>query len=171
MGIVAILVAFASVYDNGTNSAQQTALVNERGRSNAGQCQTAPQPVQGIYEDFSDRPIAPLTIRTSYGSNYFIKLVDADTGALIQSAFIYGGLTFETKVPVGDIVLKYATGRYWCGGRALFGPETSFYKADRVLRFSQRQTLDGVVTAGHIVELISRRNGNLSTTGIDRRSF
>jgi hypothetical protein len=130
-------------------------------------CKSHAQPPQGIYQDFSDRPVAPLSIRTAYGTNFFIKLEDAATGDLIQSLFVYGGSTFETRMPLGDVILKYATGEYWCGKNALFGPETQFYKTDKV--FSFNRTYDGV--EGYTVELISQHNGNLTKTIIDRSSF
>jgi hypothetical protein len=134
-------------------------------------CRSYPQPVEGVYQQLINNPVAPLTIRTAQGSNYFTKLEDAATGDLIQTAFVYGGSTFTTKVPLGYIILKYATGEHWCGEDELFGPDTSRYRADKVFHFDRRETEDGYVISGHTVELILQPNGNLGKVKLDRSAF
>jgi hypothetical protein len=85
-------------------------------------CASRPQPNQGIYARYDQSPnVAPLTLRTESGSNYFVKIEDAISGRPIRSFYVYGGSTLQAQVPAGSFVLKYATGGDWCGDRELFG--------------------------------------------------
>jgi hypothetical protein len=121
--------------------------------------------------EFSSDNAAPLEIRTATGASYYVKLADATTGDPIQTFFIRGGQTLVAKVPLGKFVLKYATGRAWCGESRLFGPETQFHKADVVLEFERLDTDGGYTLTGHTIELISKINGNLKTSGINAAAF
>lgn len=127
-------------------------------------CTGYPQPLIGLYAayDPSER-VAPLTIKTSPGGYYYVKLEDSVTASPVMTFYLRGGETFQQDVPEGSFVLKYATGDTWCGERALFGPTTSTNKADRVFEFSE--------TRGYTVELIARKAGNLRTRAIDRSQF
>ncbi len=73
----------------------------------------------------------------------------------------------EFDVPLGSYELKYATGKTWYGLDYLFGPNTSYYKADDVFRFSK--TGDGV--SGWTVELFQQVGGNLETKKISEDDF
>ncbi|WP_373089743.1 hypothetical protein [Sneathiella sp.] len=107
--------------------------------------------------------IAPFSLRTSSGSNYFIKLVDARTGADAVAFMVKGGQYFEVDVPVGDYKMRYATGTIWYGEDLLFGSEsTNYYQADAVMDFY----IEGNQVSGHEVELILQANGNLRTDKI-----
>jgi len=66
----------------------------------------------------------------------------------------------ETKVPLGQFILKYATGDAWCGENDLFGNQTQFNKANADLRFARQEFHDGYTMIGHTVELILQINGN-----------
>lgn len=111
---------------------------------------------------------APFEVRTPYqGPHYFIKLEDANTGQVVLTGFIQSSQTLKTKVPIGRYKLKYATGSTWFGEQELFGPETSYNIADKVMDF--RETYNGY--EGHTVELILQRNGNLQTRNIPPSSF
>lgn len=127
-------------------------------------CADYPQPRSGLYAvyDPSER-VGLLTLKTSPGGHYYVKLEDSVTARPVMTFYLRGGETFEQDVPEGSYVLKYATGDIWCGERALFGPATSTNQADRIFKFSE--------TRGYTVELISRKGGNLRTRAIDRSQF
>lgn len=127
-------------------------------------CAGYPQPSSGLYAIYDrSAKVSPLTIRTSSGSHYFIKLEDATTARPIMTFYLRGGDTFQHDVPEGSFVMKYATGEVWCGERDLFGSATSTNKADRIFEFTERR--------GYTVELISRRDGSLKTQSIGRGQF
>ena len=106
--------------------------------------------------------VAPLTIKTSSseGSHYFVKIAKMGSGLEIGSYFIRSGETLNIQVPVGIYELRYATGREWYGTYYLFGPNTTYSKAESFFTFS----FDGNKYSGYTVELITQRNGNLRTS-------
>lgn len=127
-------------------------------------CANRPQPHQGTYARYTKHPdVAPLTLKTEAGSNYFVKIDDAASGRPILSLYVYGGSSFHTQVPRGAYILKYATGSYWCGDRELFGASTETSKADRIFQFDDDHE--------YTIELIARKNGNLPTKRISREAF
>ncbi len=136
-------------------------------------CKAVSRPRTGIYRnyDLSSNLAAPFEIHTAVGANYFIKLEDAVTREPIQTFFIRGGQTMQSNVPLGQFVLKYATGNSWCGENDMFGTETEFHKADAVLRFSRQNSDDGYTMIGNTIELILQVNGNLKTSRISREAF
>jgi hypothetical protein len=71
--------------------------------------------------------------------------------------FIHSGQTVQAKAPLGNFRLKYAMGTTWYGEQYLFGPDTNYHKAERILGFSQ--TAAGY--SGHIIQLIRQTSGNL----------
>ncbi len=136
-------------------------------------CSSRPQPRQGIYAIYGDQSARPaaLTVRTAPGSGYFVKLEDAVTATPVMSFFINGGSTLDETVPLGRFILKFATGKYWCGHHDLFGPDTITNKADDIFVFERRYTSDGYNVNHWIVELIRQRHGNLRTRRIAREEF
>jgi hypothetical protein len=108
--------------------------------------------------------VAPLNIKTSRagGYHYFIKIVNTGTNQELGSYFIRSGSVLDIQVPLGTYEIKYATGKQWYGTADLFGPETSYSKADSLFTFS----FDGYQYSGYTVELIMQQNGNLRTYGI-----
>ncbi len=136
-------------------------------------CVAVSRPRTGIYRnyDLSSNLAAPFEIRTAAGANYFIKLEDAVTREPIQTFFVRGGQTMQSNVPLGQFVLKYATGNSWCGENDKFGTETEFHKADVVLRFARQNSDDGYTMIGNTIELILQVNGNLKTSRISREAF
>ena len=139
----------------------------------ASNCVTVSRPRTGIYRnyDLSSNLVAPFEIRTAVGANYFVKLEDSVTREPILTFFIRGGQTMQSDVPFGQFVLKYATGRSWCGEFDMFGPETEFHKADVALRFARQDSDDGYAITGNTIELILQVNGNLKTSKICREAF
>lgn len=127
-------------------------------------CANQPQPNHGVYARYDYSPnVAPLTIKTERGSNYFVKIEDSNSGRLVRSFYIIGGLILESKIPAGSFVLKYATGNSWCGDKELFGASTETSKADQIFQFE--------IDQGYTIELIKRQKGNLPTRKISRESF
>lgn len=127
------------------------------------------QPVQPLpqtgYNTASFRDgVAPLNIKTSSvgGYNYFVKIVHSVTGQELGSFFIRSGDTLDVRVPVGTYEIRYATGQQWYGTTYLFGPKTTYSKADTLFAFG----FDGYQYSGYTVELIMQQNGNLGTSGI-----
>jgi len=136
-------------------------------------CVAVSRPRTGIYRnyDLSSNLAAPFEIRTAVGANYFIKLEDSVTRQPVQTFFIRGGQTMQSNVPLGQFVLKYATGNSWCGENDMFGTGTEFHKADAVLRFARQNSDDGYTMIGNTIELILQVNGNLKTSRISREAF
>ena len=84
-----------------------------------------------------------------------------------MAIYVRGGQALEIDVPLGSYRFLYAVGSTWRGERALFGPETSYNEAGDVFNFN----IQGNTINGHTVELVSQKNGNLSTRAIDASSF
>jgi hypothetical protein len=127
-------------------------------------CASRPQPSPGVYVRYDTSPdVAPLTIKTEGGSNYFVKIYEAVSGRPILSFYVYGGSTLQVRVPAGSFVLKYARGADWCGDQRLFGAATEISQADRIFEFNDSHE--------YTIELIARRNGNLPTQKISREYF
>ena len=127
-------------------------------------CADVSQPWTGLYASYNPlERVSPLTIKTSPGGSYFVKLEDSVTARPVMTLFLRGGETLKQEVPEGSFVLKYATGDTWCGEQGLFGPTTSTFKASEVFEFSE--------ATGYTVELIARKGGNLRTRTIERGRF
>lgn len=124
---------------------------------------------QGVQQVFvAGQRVAPLEIDTPSGSeNYYVKLVDASTGAPVMTAYIYGSQTFETTVPTGTYRVRYATGETWYGPDHLFGPQTSYSEATKDFAF----TTDASGVNGYTIQLIRQLDGNLHVTSISASNF
>ncbi|MBL9077920.1 MAG: DnaJ domain-containing protein [Planctomycetes bacterium] len=126
-----------------------------------------PLPPNGEVRTSSRRErIAPLTVRTDAGDFYLVKLVDSTRGTQL-TVFIRGGAPLEVDVPLGTYELRYASGATWFGYEFLFGPETSYAKADKSFTFSR----SGDSVSGYEVTLYKVRDGNLHTTEIAADKF
>ncbi len=121
----------------------------------------------GIISKNFSTGVAPLEIKTSYGRNYFVKVINVYTHEPALTAYIVGGQKFEVEIPLGTYEIRYAAGDIWYGPQYNFGPETSYSKADELFNF----TADAYGYTGYTVELIMQVNGNLRTIGIDQSSF
>lgn len=131
-------------------------------------CVIQKPPPQGEFEssDFSPR-VAPFKINTGAGFNYLVKLESAQNAFTSISFFVYGGVPFETDVPLGTYVLKYAAGKTWCGRKDLFGKNTFAKKGSTLLVFDQEA--DGY--GGREVTLIAEVGGNFHTEYIKLSEF
>lgn len=120
-----------------------------------------------VHYYITSQPMAPFSIDTAEGANYFIKLVDGESGAVAVTIFVRGGELVETKIPLGNYKFRYASGYDWYGEEYLFGAGTICAKADKDFHFYQYD--QGVM--GHKVSLIKHVDGNLHTRQIDPGRF
>lgn len=155
------------------------------GRAPAPTAATAPSPARQVAPDFPPQAFpesgrintylpgmagklnAPFEIKTFAGSNYLLKMEDWGTGEDMFTVFVRGGETIEVKVPVGKYRVKYASGQTWYGHSELFGPGTSYSKANSPFEF--RKTPDGY--SGYTITLYKVRHGNLRTSDIRASDF
>ncbi len=108
---------------------------------------------------------APFQIRTSPGADYFVKLVDYQTGADAVGIFVKGGQTLEVEIPPGTYRMRYASGQTWRGTSHLFGPgqHTSYSQSSSRFEFTRYD--------GYTVELIRQTGGNMPTSSISPSQF
>ena len=119
-------------------------------------------PVNGDKVSFHNKEeVAPLQIKTPVSSveHYFIKVVDVLEENTVKTIFIRSGNTIDTKMPLGSYTIKYATGKTWYGTEHLFGPKTTYSKANKTFTF----TREGNRYSGYTIELILQPHGNLRT--------
>jgi hypothetical protein len=111
--------------------------------------------------------VAPLEIKTSDGSNYLVKLDEINSGRNILDIFVQGGEKVEISVPLGSYEIKYAAGVTWYGYPHLFGPETSYNKANTIFTFKS----DRHGVTGYTITLYQVSGGNLTTSQISSEQF
>ncbi len=110
---------------------------------------------------------APFEIKSSYGTNYLVKLSDAFTDRPVLTVFVQGGNTVEINVPLGTYKVKYAAGSRWYGYTHLFGPQTAYSKARDFFTFERQ----GDQVNGFSITLYKVQNGNLHTEHINPEDF
>lgn len=129
-----------------------------------------PRPRPGLLFNWTGRtPQAPLKIVTPSGSDYYVKLVDANTGADAVAIFVRGGQSIQVDVPLGTYRMRYASGQTWRGTRHLFGPGTltNYGEAESVFDFH----ISAGYIKGYTVELVPQVGGNLRTRPIKPGQF
>ena len=125
-------------------------------------------PLNGIYSlETRNECIARFIVNASQYDNYYIKLEDTATKRIALTLFVRAGSTTEVKVPVGNYIVKYASGTKWYGTDHLFGPNTSYNKADTIFDFF----IEGNQIVGNSVTLYKVQNGNLETKIIPKEEF
>ena len=126
------------------------------------------QPASGTVRRLAPgEAIAPFKIQTRGTGNYLVKLEDAHGGTDVMDIFVRGGDTVEVEVPLGDYVVKYASGLTWYGYDYLFGPDTSYSKAEETFNF----TGDAYGVSGYTITLYQVANGNLRTRSLSPAEF
>jgi hypothetical protein len=115
----------------------------------------------------TDERVAPFEIKAAQGSHYLLKLVDAYTHAPVLDVFVRSGTTVEVEVPLGTYEVRYASGETWYGYEYLFGPETSYSKADKTFTFE----IIGNQIRGFTITLYKVARGNLRTSRIKPTDF
>ena len=113
--------------------------------------------------------LAPFGIQTSAGSDYYIKLVDAETNREAMAIYVVGGKYLEVSVPLGSYKMRYAYGKTWRGEQHLFGPGDLTRMEEALKNLSFRTS--GYRIKGHTVELIPQIEGNFPTRNIARNKF
>ena len=108
-------------------------------------------------------------IKTSVGSDYYIKLVEVKTNRDAVAIYVVGGKDLEVLVPPGSYKMKYAYGKIWRGEQHLFGQGRLTRVEEAVKRLDFLGSWSGF--NGHIVELIPQIGGNFPTRDIRRDSF
>jgi hypothetical protein len=79
---------------------------------------------------------APFRVLTRGGdTHYFVKLEESGTGRSVLTVFVRAGHQVDMRVPFGTYVVKYSSGQKWYGYKHLFGPDTSYNKADSTFTF------------------------------------
>lgn len=111
--------------------------------------------------------VAPFEIKSSYGSDYVVKLADYLSGQTVMTVFVRGGETVNVHVPLGNFAVKYATGSKWYGYKYLFGPETGYSVANDPFTFR----VYGDQVEGFTITLYKVPNGNLRTQKIKPEEF
>lgn len=125
-------------------------------------------PLNGAIQTHTKRErVAPLEIQTSDGSNYLVKLVSVDLQQPVMTIFVRGGNSVSTQVPLGTYEIKYASGKKWYGYKHIFGPDTSYNKADEIFNFFSTRT----TVKGYTITLYPVPGGNLRTIGINPSQF
>ena len=114
--------------------------------------------------------VAPLSIKTTVGKNYYIVLKPADSVAEHSggvSFLVEGGKNIEKDVPLGKYEIFYACGDTWYGAEHLFGSETMRYRCEDVFDFTEDE--NGVY--GWTLTLYAVSNGNLDTESVSDVDF
>jgi hypothetical protein len=112
--------------------------------------------------------IAPLEIRTrDDGYNYYVKISTWNSNLPILTLFIRTGEKVKTKLPLGSYVVKYASGKKWHGQKHMFGPDTSYSKAQK--KFTFNKSVGRI--SGYTIELFTQLNGNLPTSTIQKSDW
>ena len=127
-----------------------------------------PLPTSGHVRSFTTQPrIAPFQIKAAQGSHFLLKLVNSRNNSPVLTVFVQGGTTVNIKAPLGTYEVRYAGGDTWYGDDHLFGPDTSYSKADKTFAFRQI----GNEVQGFTITLYKVLHGNLSTSQIDPAQF
>ena len=111
--------------------------------------------------------LAPLSVFTSYGEDYYLCLTDPNSNEIEMSFYVRGGTDASVDVPLGTYEIFYATGTTWYGKDHLFGPETRYYKCDEDFTFSKTNT----GYTGWDLTLYAVSNGNMDTDPVSADAF
>lgn len=135
----------------------------------------APQPeapkltIQPLPKTGAGKTLAPtgkdnwIQIKTS-GNHHTLVKVERTSGQLVASRFIRASDSYRIYLPLGDYVLKTATGRQWFGDEARFGPDTVYSKPNDTFPLNKRGEY-------WEVELILQQHGNLTQRSISEAEF
>jgi len=124
-----------------------------------------PLPATGAsWSYFTGEAAEPFEFVTRSGTvNYWIKIVNTYSDQMVMTFFIRNGERTEVKVPLGTYEVRYATGQTWYGRTHLFGPTTSYHRADDTFHFDGRHSWQ--------IQLYAQINGNLRTEEIKPEEF
>jgi len=127
-----------------------------------------PLPYSGIVRNYTtSEKIAPLEIDAAIGNHYLVRLADAFTNAPVLDVFVCSGTKVNIDVPLGTFEIRYACGDSWYGYEHLFGPDTSYSKAEKKFKFE----IIGNQVSGFTITLYEVVDGNLQTSTIRPDEF
>lgn len=111
------------------------------------------RPETGLLWRQGDLPaIFPLQVKTLPGKDYFLLLVEVETGTNRLAAYLRGGEFFRVLVPPGRYALHIAYGSDWLGEAQLFGDGPA--AGSMILRDPLSFEVKGLGRkSGHIVDL------------------
>jgi hypothetical protein len=121
----------------------------------------------GFLKHPSGSRIAPLTIKTEAGANYYVRLIDASSKNMGRRSILLVARPSRNMSPSGDYRIRYASGSPWYGERLRFGPDTHYVEANETFDFWKR----GNQVRGYKIELIMQVGGNLATYPISEKDF
>lgn len=166
--VIAAILVSPRLFGSDNNKNNQVPAATQITQSEQYAPQALPQTGVPIFRThLSSDEIAPLSIATKTGGNYYVKLKHLSTGKTAMTFFIRGGETASINVPLGKYEIYYAHGDTWIGTKYLFGDDTKYYKADDVFNFYQ----DDNCVYGWDIELYRQSGGNLSTEEISANEF
>jgi len=121
---------------------------------------TVAVPQTGLFEaEVEDDCVAQFNV-TSYDESApcFIKLIDVSDENNVVTLFVNPGETARIMVPLGSYKMMCASGEIWYGPRYLFGPDTTYTKADKIYEF--KKDVSGRVD-GWSIDMTPQEEGNL----------
>lgn len=110
--------------------------------------------------------IAPFSVQTNEVGYYLIKLVEIQTGKIVE-IFTRADQNRKFEIPLGTYKLRYAFGYTWYGREHLFGSGTIYTESDSILKFEKV----GTQVRGYTVTLYKVAGGNMHTRTIDASKF
>lgn len=118
----------------------------------------SPQPIGLMWNKSGLPAVFPLQVKTPRGADYFLTLVNDDTGEEALAAYIEGGTFFKVLVPPGVFRLRFTTGEVWHGEEELFGSgeKTRTFELKKPLTF---EVLSLGTKAGHLVDITNVETG------------
>lgn len=139
-----------------------------------------------IINDTEEEKLAPLTIKASDSSNYYISLKCVDVpGKQYESSFdrkydilkhnmsfyVEGGKTAEVLVPLAEYEIYYATGNTWHGSASKFGEDTLCFRCEDTFLFEKQWDDEGMYYSGWTLTLYAVPDGNMDTEEIPLSEF
>ena len=116
-------------------------------------------PTTGLMWNRTGLPaVFPLQVKSPPGQDYFMTLINDETGEDALAAYFIGGAFFKVLVPPGAFRLRFATGDVWQGEDDLFGPgvNTRVFELKKPLTFAVRNLN---TKAGHLVNITDVKSG------------
>lgn len=104
-----------------------------------------------------------IEVKTSGVHHSLIRIEHLD-GEFVARRFIRAGESLRIYLPIGEYVMKTATGRQWYGLKHRFGEQTSYGKPDDTFPLKNRGEY-------WTVELIPQKDGNLRERSITKEEF
>lgn len=139
-----------------------------------------------IINDTEKEKLAPLTIKASDSSNYYISLKCVDVpGKQYETSFdrkydilkhnmsfyVEGGKTAEVLVPLAEYEIYYATGNTWYGSAGKFGDDTRCFQCEDTFLFEEQRDDEGMYYGGWTLTLYAVPGGNMDTEEISLSEF